>query len=307
MVEEPEFFAQFSDRTATTPFRTLVHEETIPETYTEVLDWERAEHVVREAGQWAAGICHCRHVAHHMGNDCEKFPMEDSCLSVGQIVDYVTRQGFAKPIEKEEALDLLARSRDARMVHLCDNVQQRPTFICNCCGCCCEVMQGFKKFKLLGHTFSYNFLATSTRTACTGCKKCQKACPVDAIDIIDEEHIARGKRFKRRAVVDQEVCLGCGVCALACKFEAMEMIPRDRRRIIPESTFARVLTMAIEQGTLHELIVDREDGLTALAANALLGAVLKLPPAKQLLAQEALKSRFVGFMLDQMKSRKARS
>ncbi|MCP4675728.1 MAG: 4Fe-4S dicluster domain-containing protein [Deltaproteobacteria bacterium] len=307
MLEEPDFANQFKEGTQTTPFRVLAHEETLPENYTEVLDWERATHIVREAGRWAVGICYCRHVAHHMGNDCKAFPMESTCLSIGGGVDYLVRHGMAKEIERSEAEDLLNRSREAGLVHLCDNLKNKPTFICNCCGCCCEVLQGFKRFRTFGHTISSNYEAAVDSTTCIGCKKCKKACPIDAVDVVEKPHMVGKKRFKRMARIDHDICLGCGVCALVCKSGAMQMAPRPRRRIAPESTFARILMMAIEQDKLHELLIDKDDGLTALAANTLLGAVLKLPPAKQLLARDALKSRFVDLLLSRLKKKPAGS
>ncbi len=300
MIDEPDFAGQFNPDTKISPFRTMVHEDVIPEDYTEVLDWERATHVVKEAGRWGVGVCHCRHVAHHLGHDCEKFHMESSCLTIGPGADYIIRQGFAREIEEAEAQALLVEAREAGMVHLCDNVQRRPSFLCNCCGCCCEVLLAFKKFELFGSAFSSNFVATVNTAKCIGCKKCMKACPVDAIDILEEPHVVGKKTFKRLARVEAEICLGCGVCARECKSEAMKMAGRSQRRIVPESTFARILGMSLEQGKLHELLIDKDDGLTAFAANTLLGAILKLPPAKQLLARDALRSRFVDFLIAQM-------
>ena len=93
IVEEPDFARQFKEGTTVTPFRTLVHEDALPENYAEVLDWERANHLVREARKWAKSICHCRHVAHHQGRDCKKLPM-DVCLILGQGVRWVQGRGI---------------------------------------------------------------------------------------------------------------------------------------------------------------------------------------------------------------------
>jgi hypothetical protein len=75
------------------------------------------------------------------------------------------------------------------------------------------------------------------------------------------------------------------------------MVPRAQRRVVPESAFARAITMAVEQGRLHELLIDKRDGMTAYVASALIGTILKLPPAKQMLARDVFKSRFVDFVL----------
>ncbi|MFC1539678.1 FAD-binding protein [Candidatus Latescibacterota bacterium] len=47
---------------------------------------------------------------------------------------------------------------------------------------------------------------------CTGCSLCIKACPFDALRIVD-----------KKAVVSEEACTLCGVCVETCKFEAMEL------------------------------------------------------------------------------------
>ncbi len=295
LLEEPDFANQFDPASKTSLFRTLIHEDTLPENYAEVLDWERASYLVENAGRWAVGLCYCRHVAHHRGEDCTKFRLE-SCMTIGAGADYCVRHNLAREIDKSEALDLLSETREAGLVHLGDNVQRNPTFICNCCGCCCEVMLGFKKFSMFGDTFTSNFLARVDADKCNGCKKCKKACPVDAIDISEKRRTLEGKKLRWLASVDPSICLGCGVCARECKFEAMKMIPRERRKLTPLNTMTRVLSMALEQGKLQDLLVDADDGLGALAAGSLLGAIFKLPPAKQLLARDEFRSRFIEFL-----------
>lgn len=295
MLEEPDFTGQFGKGLRTTPFRTLVHEDALPPDYAEVLDWERASHIVQEAGRWAVGLCHCRHVAHHLGEGCTRFEQE-SCLTIGDGVDFVVRHGFGREIGQAEACELLARSKEAGLVHLGDNVQRRPTFICSCCGCCCGVLNCFKKFKMFGNVFSSNFQAEVDPARCTGCLKCQQACPVDAIDRREQPRTVSGRTVKVLPVVDPDVCLGCGVCKLACTKDALHMAPRPQRRITPEGAFGRILRMALEQGKLHELLIEPE-GLPAQAATVLLGAVLRLPPARQIIASEAFASRFIKLVI----------
>jgi len=296
LLEERDFADQFKPGTISSVFRTLVHETVLPENYSEVLDWEKASYLVENAGRWAVGLCHCRHVSHHLGKDCQKLRLE-SCLTLGPGADYVVRHGLAREMVKSEARALLEETREKGLVHIADNVRRNPSFICNCCSCCCEVLGGFRKFRTFG-AFSSNYEAQITPDACTGCKKCMRACPVEAIRVIERPHKVGNRNFKYLAEIDREVCIGCGVCVAQCKFDSMKMVGRPQRRIAPENAFARTLHMAIEQGKLGGLLADADDGMTAHAASALLGAVLKLPPAKQLLAREAFRSRFVNFMLD---------
>lgn len=55
--------------------------------------------------------------------------------------------------------------------------------------------------------------------------------------------------------------------------------------------------MAIERGTLPDLIADNSALASHRAMAAILGVVLKLPPAKQALANRQLRSRFVDALL----------
>jgi len=51
---------------------------------------------------------------------------------------------------------------------------------------------------------------------CTGLGSCVKACPFDAISVVDGV-----------AVVDYKKCRGCGVCVAACPKHIIELIPYD--------------------------------------------------------------------------------
>ncbi|MDP3732893.1 MAG: electron transfer flavoprotein subunit alpha [Candidatus Omnitrophota bacterium] len=52
---------------------------------------------------------------------------------------------------------------------------------------------------------------------CTGCSLCVKACPFDAIRILDKEGLPTG----RQAVIDLDKCNLCGACVPSCKFKAI--------------------------------------------------------------------------------------
>ncbi len=306
IVEEPEFFGQCRDGKIITPFRTLVREEALPESYTEVLDWESATALVESSRRWARGNCHCRHVAHHQGHDCQKLPM-DVCMVLGTgAVKYMRSHDFVREIEKAEAMDLLARTREAGTVFLCDNVQRKPTFLCNCCGCCCEVLLGFKKWHTPeAQAISSNFIASVEASGCNGCKRCEKACPVEAIQVEKQQRLVRGRKVAGLAVVDEEICLGCGVCVLQCREKALTMRARPQRRITPVNQVTRYLLAALEQGKLQDMLFDRKEGMGGLAANTLLGAFFKLPLAKQLLANDLLKSRFLRYFMERRSTTRA--
>lgn len=102
---------------------------------------------------------------------------------------------------------------------------------------------------------------------------------------------------RRRARLDEETCLGCGVCVRACPQGALRLRSRERRVITPLNGTHRVVRMAIERGTLQHLIFDQRVLWSHRALAAVLGVTLKLPPLKQALACEQLKSRYLEALI----------
>ena len=114
-------------------FRTLVREEAIPkDTYTEVLDWERATSIVSSATAISVGICQCHHTAQHMGRACNR--PQEVCLTFNWGAEGLARSRIARSITKNEAMTILTRSKESGLAQTADNVQNKVTFICNCCG-----------------------------------------------------------------------------------------------------------------------------------------------------------------------------
>jgi hypothetical protein len=60
----------------------------------------------------------------------------------------------------------------------------------------------------------------------------------------------------------------------------------------------RAVLMAIERGTLQHLIFDNGAFASHRAMAAVLGVILKLPPAKQLMASRQMKSRYLARLLE---------
>jgi hypothetical protein len=59
--------------------------------------------------------------------------------------------------------------------------------------------------------------------------------------------------------------------------------------------------MAIERGTLQHLVFDTQALWNHRALAALLGVILKLPPLKQALASQQLKSRYLEALIRRAK------
>ena len=108
---------------------------------------------------------------------------------------------------------------------------------------------------------------------------------------------------KKKAKLDESICLGCGVCVRACRTKALTLKSRDKRVITPVNTAHRTVVMAIERGQLQNLIFDNQALASHRAMAAILGVILKLPPIKQAMASQQMKSRYLDHLLSDNKKR----
>ena len=283
--------------------RTLVHETALDEeAMPEVLDWEKATAVLAEAKSISLSICYCRHKAEHLDEECDA--PQETCLSLNGAADYIARREFGRVIEHSEALDILVRCREAGLVQIADNVQKRPAYVCNCCGCCCGQLSAINEFDLQAVVPS-GFEASSNPDRCNGCSRCSRACPIGAVTMTPQR-VARKRKNTLVPVVDADRCIGCGVCVGACKRDAMHMEARAKRAQVPENGIERTVRQMLERGRLAHLVADEGASRGSRFLNHVLQAVCALPVAEQIVASEQLKSRFVASMLSRTRPRAPR-
>jgi len=287
---EDEFITALFAHGETQLGRTFVAEPALaPELELQVLDHERASWVVESASCIGVGVCYCRHKMLHMGRACAA-PL-DICMTFNGVADSLTRHGFARKVCTAECLGLLEQARAQRLVQFGENVRQEVSFICNCCGCCCEAMIAARRFGHLQPVHTTNYLPHVEIVTCTGCGSCVNACPVQAMTLVSANDPASPRR--RTARLDAELCLGCGVCVLACRHHNLSLEARGERVLTPLNSAHKTVLMAIERGTLHHLLFDDRALWNHRAMAAILGVVLKLPPLPQALASRQLKSRYL--------------
>lgn len=246
--QAPEFFGSKTPLT-----RSLVYEEHIPVT-SEITTYERAREIIREAGFGAVGLCYCRHKKEHLNEECKKgAPVEGICISLGSAARFMARRGFAEEKSVEELLAVLDRARSLNLTHITDNIRHKPSFICNCCRCCCELLAGVQMGYHNGIAKT-GFTAIIDSSICDYCGACFAACNVKAIGP------PKGVRFEGRegryAAVSEEVCLGCGACISACKKGALTLVPGRNRQIPPlkrKDLYVRILK---EKGRLTPYVVN---------------------------------------------------
>jgi ferredoxin len=264
-----------------------------PEEHVEVLDYEKATAIVESSDRFAMGLCSCRHEKGHLGEKRCAAPL-DNCSSFGVAADFLVRNRLAREVSKTEMLENLARSRELGLVFNADNVQRNVTFMCHCCGCCCNVLLGITRHGFPNTVVTSSYIAGSDRDRCLACGKCSKRCPVGALPRVADPD----PRFRKhgRPQVDERICIGCGVCTLTCNPGAMKLHARAQRVLHPETTFERVLLQSLERGTLQNQLFDDPGSKTQSFLRAIVGGFLRLPPVKRALMSDALRSRFLSSM-----------
>jgi len=287
------YAANHADGQQVSVARALPHLDDLGD-HVEILDYEKLERIVEEQGQFAVGVCSCRHKKHHAGEQVCKVPLE-TCTSFGTAASYLVRHHMARPISRSEMRDITQRSRELKLVFSVDNVRQRPTFLCHCCGCCCDIMEGINRHGYPNTIVSSTLVPRVVLEDCNGCQKCGRACHVSAISMVPDTMQAGTKRMFK-PVIDEDVCIGCGVCGLVCDPDAIKMEKRAQHVIHPETTFERVILQCLERGTLQNQLFDEPDRVSHRVMRGIVGGFLRLSPVKKALMSDALRSRFLANM-----------
>ncbi len=270
--------------------RTFLHEPVLSNANAlHVLDYERASEVIKTASSIGVGLCYCRHKMQHMDRVCAA-PL-DICMTFNTSAASLIKHGHARAIDASECLDLLQQAYANNLVQFGENIRQQVNFICNCCGCCCEAMIAARRFANLNPVHTTNFIPVIEQPDCTGCGQCVNVCPVDAMVLISAQDPKQPKR--KQAALLEEHCLGCGICVRVCQKNCIGLTNRPERVITPLNSSHRAVVMAVERGKLQHLIFDNQVLFSHRALAGLLGAILRLPPLKRVMASQQVKSRYL--------------
>jgi ferredoxin len=254
-----------------------------------VLDYERASEVAKTSKTIGVGVCYCRHKLQHLGKACDA-PL-DICMTFNSAAASLVRHGVARQVDHAEATDLLQQARDRRLVQFGENARERVSFICNCCGCCCEALLAARRFGFLHPVHTTSFILAIDHAACNGCGKCVEACPVEALSLVSANDPKKPR--KKASRLDEGACLGCGVCVGACPENGLRLASRPERVITPLNSTHRFVLQAIERGRLQDMIFDNRALASHRAMAAILGVILRLPPIKQAMASRQMRSRYL--------------
>lgn len=294
---EEDFIRELFTRGETQLGRVFIHEPVLSnENALHVLDYERATEVIKTASHMAIGTCYCRHKMYHMDTACDA-PLE-ICMTFNTTAASLIKHGHARRVDDGEGLELLHQAYENNLVQFGENVREKVNFICNCCGCCCEAMIAARRFAIMNPVHTTNFIPEIEGESCNGCGKCVNVCPVEAMSLISANNPHRPKM--KLARLDEDLCLGCGLCVRSCPKDSIHLQARPQRVITPLNGTHRAVVMAIERGKLQHLIFDNRVLLSHRALAAVLGVILKLPPLKQALASQQVKSRYLEALINHL-------
>jgi formate hydrogenlyase subunit 6/NADH:ubiquinone oxidoreductase subunit I len=294
---EEDFIRKLFTRGETQLGRVFIHEPVLSnENALHVLDYERATEVIKTASHMAIGNCYCRHKMYHMDTACDA-PLE-ICMTFNTTAASLIKHGHARRVDEGEGLELLHQAYENNLVQFGENVREKVNFICNCCGCCCEGMIAARRFAIMNPVHTTNFIPEIEGESCNGCGKCVNVCPVEAMSLISANNPHRPKM--KLARLDEDLCLGCGLCVRSCPKDSIHLQARPQRVITPLNGTHRAVVMAIERGKLQHLIFDNRVLLSHRALAAVLGVILKLPPLKQALASQQVKSRYLEALINHL-------
>jgi NAD-dependent dihydropyrimidine dehydrogenase PreA subunit len=163
----------------------------------------------------AVGPCRCRLAT----RACDHPLMTDMYILTGAPIwlDVFPRDYHV--IDKEEAIGIVRDSYEQGLVpmvdrHLYFKGNANYFVICNCCGCSCIVIIGYRTLKEAGlRLIPSTYVSVVDFAKCEACGKCVEVCA------FHERSIDSGKA----RVID---CQGCGLCVKFCPNGANSMVKR---------------------------------------------------------------------------------
>jgi len=233
-----EAFAEELYRTKIPQLRTIPVEKSIPYER-HVSTYDDVRQIIKSVdGQIVVANCVCRQAKDVIGESCTCTNLRETCLVFRGVAKHHLDLGLARPITKEEALDILGKAEEAGLVLQPENTQ-RPSFVCCCCGDCCAVLTTVKKFPRPADLYATNYYAQVNPESCIHCGTCVDRCQLEAVAIVDG-----------LSVVALDRCIGCGICAANCPSNAIQLKKKEQESLPPENT--KALYMSIMSRKLGE-------------------------------------------------------
>jgi electron transport complex protein RnfB len=210
-----ELYKVFNKK-GTGQIRTIpVEKALMPERY--VGNYENIRQTInKKKGKISVMDCVCKQSLDLLEEPCKLGEIRNCCVTFDNLAE-LSLEGFpsAREVSKEELFELLEKWQKVGYVLQPENCID-PKFLCVCCGCCCGVLTGLKKFPKPAEVAITNYYAQVNPELCNGCETCLKRCQMDAIKMVNE-----------KSTVDLDRCIGCGVCVPTCGMKAISLVRKD--------------------------------------------------------------------------------
>lgn len=209
------------------------------------------EEIVRKAGGGTVQQCYCRNKQELLGQKCEVIDDKEVCFTISKVgSDFLIRRGYGKWISADEIIERVRALGKKGLIHVTDNIRNDPSFICNCCHCCCGLLGGINEYHKQHAVNTSEYIISVDDNKCNNCGACTKKCQIHALSFKD-----------KKLEVDFDNCLGCGACVQFCKKEALSLKVRKKKPFIPRNMTLLYLTLLKEKNKLlqflSKLFVDR--------------------------------------------------
>jgi Na+-translocating ferredoxin:NAD+ oxidoreductase subunit B len=193
-------------------------EKQIPATHV-ALPYESVSAIIEKGLSFGVAQCVCKQTKNLLDKGCKK--PQEVCIGIAPVPGVFETHFWGRPISMEDARKILDMAEENALVHLSWNIQDGQFFICNCCGCCCEVLRSMTE---LGceHSVNSSFYAFIDPETCIGCGVCgDERCQVNAIA---EEGDVR--------IILKDKCIGCGLCVSTCPADAISLVRKPAGDVV---------------------------------------------------------------------------
>lgn len=202
-----------------------------------IMPYEEAENIIQNQSKIVVAPCICRKEHTIMDAGCDG--LLEACLIFGHGAYYYEKNNLGRSISREEAQEILQKASEAGLVLQPGN-SQKPSNICLCCGCCCQILKNLNTLEQPAKAVCTNYFATINAEECTACGVCVDRCQMDAVILEDV------------AQIEEERCIGCGLCVVTCDSEAIDLKEKVEadRWVPPTNTYKTYLRISRERGLI---------------------------------------------------------
>ena len=226
--------------------RTIPVEKSLPVDQLNIATYDQIRKLIEDAdGRLGVARCICKVGKDLLDAPCKLTERRDLCLVLNENAESWLRNGWAKPLTKDEAFDLLAKNEKDGLVLSVSNAKI-PYFVCSCCRCCCGVLEALNMMPRPVDFMESNYYAVLDSEKCTGCGLCVRRCQMAAITSKESD------TGETPPTIDLDRCIGCGLCVTTCKKGAIHMKKKYLPTIPPE-----------DMDDLNEILMENKKGYSS--------------------------------------------